>query len=647
MDSSYVPIAIVHHANQYLITNGYQNRTGLAEIIGPPDASSGLRAILDLHAEYEIPFHLHVSGTLIEACAWFDPLFLHEISELQESGLVEIIGSTYAQNIMTLFDSEHNYHQIQEELRLIKNWLSADVNGFWIPERVWNTEKLSRTLTDKNLNNGGFKYTLLDDRLFLPKAKRESFDKQYTFHPELFEAYQIQDGNGLIGLPLSCEMRYNLLIDSEQNEQRLNALIQNLSKAIKDGRDIIAIYGDDMEKVAGIPPWNKDAIEQYRRFLTWLTKKVNVKSVLLNEWLQSITIQPTIPIGTGTYRELEKEFGAGNDYMGWASSAQWLPYQKIFKETWSKLQCLVHNCDNQSPILDLARKHLLACAYETAWHDAPNSIHTDIGNRKNDENIIGTPAPWACTLASHARAAYVLMEAVRWEQASSGNKSIYAYLKDIDDDGHEEIIIRNNNLAAVITPRFGGRIIYMFYFDKINSALLIGNPSDDWNWLEELNDYMDIPINHPGALADAKFEHDAYVTHSILIGKDEAEVEIVNKQKESPAYGLKKRFSLKKDEKQINIKYEHIPTDILPLTIDIGFSPDYLRLLREGRSSVIPYHIGEKRGFRNGKVFTWSSLNSEDSKWEIPRSPIFGHGFLLSVTAYSDEVSLSLGVDKT
>lgn len=68
--------AIVHHANQYLITNGYLNRPGISEIIGPPDASYGLRAVMYLHSLYNIPFHLHISGTFIEACAWYDPLFL-------------------------------------------------------------------------------------------------------------------------------------------------------------------------------------------------------------------------------------------------------------------------------------------------------------------------------------------------------------------------------------------------------------------------------------------------------------------------------------------------------------------------------------------------------------------------------------------
>ena len=40
--------------------------------------------------------------------------------------------------------------------------------------------------------------------------------------------------------------------------------------------------------------------------------------------------------------------------------------------------------------------------------------------------------------------------------------------------------------------------------------MLVGNPCDDWNWMEELNRFMDVPRNHPGAFADVGFEHDRY-----------------------------------------------------------------------------------------------------------------------------------------
>ena len=644
-------MAIVHHANQYLITNGYYNRSGLAEIIGPTDASSGLRSILRLHDQYEIPFHLHVSGTLIEACAWYDPLFLKELSELRKSGLIEIIGSTYAQNIMTLFDHEHNYHQIQEELILIKKWMDTDlsaVTGFWIPERVWNTEQLAGVLIDTKLANGGFKYILADDRLFLPKDERDRFDKNHTFIPELFEPKYILGGKGLIALPLSSEMRLNLLFDTVQNEQSLNAVVTQLYKEVKNGRNVIAIYGDDMEKAAGIPPWNENAIKQYQAFLEWLIRKKEVKPVLLNAWLNSHKVHSSIAIGPGTYRELAKEFGAGEDYMGWAASPAWLPYQKIISKSWSKLKKLSAYSAQNSPMLQLARKHLLACTYETAWHDAPNSIHTDVSDSTNTKGdaIIGSPAPWACTLASHARAANVLMEAVKWEQDNINEEKLYAFLEDIDGDGHEEIILRNDNVAVVITPRFGGRIIYMFYFNEKKGVLVVGNPSDDWNWLEELNDFMDVPMNHPGAFADGQFEHDSYKVNFINIKEsNQAEVVIVNSQKNSAAYGMKKRFSLNKGGNGVSICYKDIPNEILPLTIKVGLSPDYLRLLREGRSEVVPYNYGEKRGFRNGMIFAWTYFNRPHAKWVISADPIFGHGFCLSLSLTSSDATLYLGVD--
>ncbi|PEJ25052.1 hypothetical protein CN689_26445 [Peribacillus butanolivorans] len=644
MSGPSIPIAIVHHANQYLITNGYDNRPGIDEIIGPPDATSGLRAVFDLHSQYNIPFHLHISGTFIEACAWFDPLFLEEIVELRKSGLVEIIGSTYSQNIMPLFDREHNRYQVEEELRLFETWLGSEISevtGFWVPERVWNTQKLANVITDTSLPNGGFQYVLVDDRLILSNASRGNFDLNPRFIPELFEAHRIEGSQGLIALPLSYEMRLSVPLETEKHEQRLNILMSQMQQEIMNGRDVIAIYGDDMEKVAGIPPWNPLAVEHYRCFLEWLINRQDVTPILLQSWLASHKIQPQRPIETGTYRELATEFGAGEDYMNWANSQAWAPYQRFLIKTWEELKKLSSKTNPQSSLLVLARKHFLACTYETGWHDAPNSIHSD-----PDSGGVPLPAPWARAVASHVRATSILMEAVKWENDCDNSSLIHAFEVDLDNDGHKEVILRNNVFAAVISPRFGGRIIYLFFYNEGDGQLIVGNPSDDWNWLEELNDFMDVPMNHPGALADYGFEHDTYDLLSLTIKEDqEVELVIVNKQSNSAAYGMTKHFLLKKGQGEINIKYDHIPSNILPLSLDIGLSPDYLRLLREGRSDILPYQNENKRGFQNGKVISWVSLKSENIIWRMPRIPIFGHGFCLGLTVTSTSASFCLGAE--
>ena len=72
-----VPLALVHHANQYLITDGYDNREGITEIV------EGYAAALRLHGKYGIPASLHLSGTLIETLAWHYPWFLELVRDLR------------------------------------------------------------------------------------------------------------------------------------------------------------------------------------------------------------------------------------------------------------------------------------------------------------------------------------------------------------------------------------------------------------------------------------------------------------------------------------------------------------------------------------------------------------------------------------
>jgi hypothetical protein len=68
-----VSFALVHHANQYLITNGYDNREGISDIVGADTSQNGILGILALHCESQTPLNLHISGTLLSAIAWHCP----------------------------------------------------------------------------------------------------------------------------------------------------------------------------------------------------------------------------------------------------------------------------------------------------------------------------------------------------------------------------------------------------------------------------------------------------------------------------------------------------------------------------------------------------------------------------------------------
>ncbi len=71
-----LPLALVHHANQFLVTDGYQDREGLTSIV------TGYAALLKLHEKYRTPVALHLSGTMVEAVAWHHPWFLADVRRL-------------------------------------------------------------------------------------------------------------------------------------------------------------------------------------------------------------------------------------------------------------------------------------------------------------------------------------------------------------------------------------------------------------------------------------------------------------------------------------------------------------------------------------------------------------------------------------
>src|SRR5690242_17732083 len=44
-----VSFALVHHANQFLITNGYETREGISDIVGSQTLETGILGLLALH----------------------------------------------------------------------------------------------------------------------------------------------------------------------------------------------------------------------------------------------------------------------------------------------------------------------------------------------------------------------------------------------------------------------------------------------------------------------------------------------------------------------------------------------------------------------------------------------------------------------
>lgn len=591
-----VTLVLVHHANQYLITDGYDNQEGLSRVL------EGYRAILELHEEWRVPINLHLSGTLLEAVAWQQPNFLRLVGRLRDRGLLEPVGGAYAENIMPLFPADFNLRQLNEHLWLYRHHLGcppAAVRACWVPERVWDTRKLAPILRSPRLLNGGYSYVFVDDRLVGDGGR----------------ACVVAGGRGLIAVPISTRLRYCIPPAGPEHWGQLEASVEVLKSA-----GGLLVYGDDLEKVAGVGPWDPAGPDRYRAFLGWLRSRPDLRPMLLSDALARHPPGGVRRLASGTYFELARCWGAGEDYRGWWEHPDWARYRRHLTLAARAVRS-AGRARADVGLLELAWKHLMASAYETAWRWR--------GGREL--------APWARALASHARAALAIVAAARW----FGVRSAPAVLeRDVDADGRSELVLAAGDLYAVLAPDFGGRLIYLFQRMSGRGVLLIGNPTDDWNWQEELNRYMDRPPNHPGALAEGGYPHDRWEVRRRQAAADHVVAELVNVEPASPLRGARKTVALPAAEAALGVCYR-LDRRVPGLTVQFCLSPDYYRLLREGRRRVRPFRGPGWLGYYNADARVW--VGTEAAACRLLPGDTVGHGLTVKVRAADTHFHLLVG----
>ena len=402
-----VPIALVHHANQYLITDGYNDRQGISDVV------EGYAATLRLHEKYGVPANLHLSGTLVEAAAWHCPWFLGLVRDLRDRGVVSLLGGTYSENVMTLFSPAFNRRQLDEFLWLQEHHLGVrpeELRTCWVPERVWDTGALAPVLTDGDLANGGYHHVLLDDRLLYPangsypESPRARFDAAGPFDGSAPEApaaescrpYRISGGRGLSMAPISAGLRYAVPPGSGEQWNRLAATFE----FFPDDEDALLVYADDLERTAGVGGWDPRALRRYEGFLRWLASREDAEPVHLQEWLGGHPPREERELESGAFFELARGWEAEEDYRGWWENPEWSPYRGHLVRAQKSVRS-AQEAGADGRLMKLAWKHLLASAYETAWHDPK-------------EDGTAAPAPWARAVASHSRSCGIMADAARW-----------------------------------------------------------------------------------------------------------------------------------------------------------------------------------------------------------------------------------------
>ncbi len=392
---------------------------------------------------------LHTSGPLAK---WLDENhgeYLDRLADLVEADRIEVIGGPMHEPILTMLPARDRIGQIKLYTEWLSERLQAQIDGLWMPERVWEA-----SLT-KDLCSAGIRYTVLDDFHFVNAGiAREDLSGYFITEDE---------GAVLRVFPGSEKLRY--LIPFAEPE----ATLEYLRERSQQHPGAVYTFGDDGEKFGTWPETKKHVYED-----GWLKKFFG----LLEEnrsWLKTCTLQEavmtTAPMGkvyipNCSYREMtewsfpvqrQKDFDSlqsqrkeqedwpeVRSFMGggfWRNfkikynEATEMYARMMFVSGWLNQAVQEgRGCDS----IDLARDHLYQaqcnCAY---WHGAFGGIYLPHLRNAVYENLI---------------------QSEKWidKAYNRDGQWVDAAAEDFNFDGHPEIRLANDQLVCWMSPLCGG-----------------------------------------------------------------------------------------------------------------------------------------------------------------------------------------------
>ncbi len=406
---------------------------------------------LDLFEQFDLPMALHTSGPLLE---WMDqnhPEYLDRLADLVSRGRIEIVGGAFYEPILTMIPRRDRIGQIRTFSEYLENRLGANVQGMWVPERVWE-QSLAADIAE-----AGIRYTVLDDFHFKNAGLQED---------QLHGYYTTEDEGRLLSIfPGSEPLRYRIPFASPQET------IDHLRQIAEQHPGAVVMFGDDGEKFGTWPETKQHVYDNgwLRNFLQALTDN--------RDWLHMTTpaeaIENVAPIGKiylpeGSYREMtewalptDKQVDYENlthelehderwpRIQPFVRGGYWRNFKVKYPETsemyarMMQISRQLHEADRSTAdadLLDAARRELYRgqcnCSY---WHGAFGGVY--LPHLRNG-------------VYNHLIAAENLLN----RATGKTGPWVEAIAEDYNFDARQEVRLASDKLTAMIAPAAGGQI---------------------------------------------------------------------------------------------------------------------------------------------------------------------------------------------
>ena len=407
---------------------------------------------LDVFEGYDLlKISLHTSGPLMEWLVRNHPEYISRLRLLVNAGRIEIIGGPFYEPILTMLPSHDRIGQITAYTRWLNETLDCDVQGMWMPERVWE-QSLAADLVDAGIN-----YTLLDDFHFKNAGLRED---------ELNGYYITEDEGRVLSIfPGSERLRY--LIPFAEPHQT----IEHLGHIAETHPGAVVVFGDDGEKFGTWPDTKAHVYDNgwLRRFFDALSASAGwINITTLNEAATSTPPSGKIYLPEGSYREMT-EWVLPTDIQ---NEYEDLTHEMEHDERWQRIQRFVRggywrNFKSKYPESNEMYARMMMVS---------SRLQTEIGNGTAGEQIEAAKmelyrAQCNCSYwhgafggiyLPHLRNAVfnhlIAAENLLDQAIGKETGTIEATSGDLNFDARQEVKLANDKLVALIAPSAGGQI---------------------------------------------------------------------------------------------------------------------------------------------------------------------------------------------
>jgi alpha-amylase len=363
---------------------------------------------------------LHFSGSLIDWLLDNEPQLLLKVKALIRRRQIELLTGGYYEPILPMIPEADRLAQIRMLSCFIRDYFEYEPKGAWIGERVWEPQLVT------SLTQAKVQYILLDDFHFrFAGIKKEALGGYYISE---------EKGKALAIFPISTRLRY--LIPFSRPEQAIAYL---RSKA-GEGSPALTIV-DDGEKFGFWPGTHRLVYGQkwLERFFQLLLKNRDwLRMETFSEYMGRCQAQGRCHLPSASYEEM-MSWSGGNfkNFFGKYPEANNLHKRMLYvSERLHRLKSANHQ----------AKKFLYMgqcnCAY---WHGVFGGLYLRHLRGATYRHLIKSQALLEKRLNPPRLKTEVL---------------------DFDQDGREELIVKNPFWNVFIAPGLGGGIFELDYIPK-------------------------------------------------------------------------------------------------------------------------------------------------------------------------------------